>query len=240
MKKIIEFLVRKLRNQEDYVIKGNYSSYEFLLILYYRGFQIFRGFWQFPFSGKVKGLKFIGRHVKIEHSNLFSSGSNLILDDGVSINALSMNGIIFGRNVNIGKNTIIICSGVIANKGAGLTIGNHSAIGAQSFIGAQGGVIIGDDVIFGPGVKIFSENHEYKDSIIPIRLQGEIRSGVRIGNNCWIGAGVTILAGVSIGNGCVIAAGSIVTKDVPSNTLYYNKLTAILKNRLDENSNSRD
>ena len=42
---------------------------------------------------------------------------------------------------------------------------------------------------------------------------------VTIGNCCWIGAGVTICPGVTIGDGCVIGAGSVVTKDIPANSI---------------------
>ncbi len=68
--------------------------------------------------------------------------------------------------------------------------------------------------IMGPGVRIFSENHVFSDTQVPIRLQGETRRGVVIGDDCWVGAGVTILDGVTIGSDCVIAAGAVVTKSV--------------------------
>lgn len=41
---------------------------------------------------------------------------------------------------------------------------------------------------------------------------------VKIGNDCWFGAGVIVCSGVTIGNNCVIGAGSIVTKDIPDNS----------------------
>jgi hypothetical protein len=98
-------------------------------------------------------------------------------------------------------------------------IGDRSAVGAGSFIGGQGGVSIGDDVIMGAGVRIFSENHEYQALDRPIRAQGETRRGVAIDDDCWIGAGTTIVDGVSVGTGCVIAAGAVVTRSVPPFTI---------------------
>ena len=41
---------------------------------------------------------------------------------------------------------------------------------------------------------------------------------VRIGNQCWFGAGVTVCPGVTVGDGCVIGAGSVVTRDIPANS----------------------
>jgi acetyltransferase-like isoleucine patch superfamily enzyme len=165
------------------------------------------------------------------HGRNLNVGKSLIIEDGVYIDALSEEGIILGNNVTIAKQSILICTGVIRKIGKGIQIGNNSAIGAQSFIGGQGGVNIGNDVIMGPGVRIFSENHIYKDKKELIRLQGESRKGVAIGDNCWIGASSTILDGVTIGNGCVIAAGSVVTKDIPSNSVAAGVPAKVVKNR---------
>jgi len=43
---------------------------------------------------------------------------------------------------------------------------------------------------------------------------------IKIGEDCWIGADVTILPGVTVGNRCIIGAGSVVTKDVPDDSIY--------------------
>ena len=100
------------------------------------------------------------------------------------------------------------------------------------FLADKGGIKIGNDVIMGPQVKIFSENHNYSQTYILIRKQGESRKGVTIGDNCWIGAGVTILDGVSIANGCVIAAGSVVTKSIPENAIVAGVPAKVIKLRI--------
>ena len=51
--------------------------------------------------------------------------------------------------------------------------------------------------------------------------RGAVQQAVHIGNNCFIGSGVTILPGVSIGDDTVIGAGSVVTADIPSSSLAY-------------------
>ena len=58
----------------------------------------------------------------------------------------------------------------------------------------------------GQNIRFHSENHNYKDINIPIRMQGVTNKGIKIGNDCWIGAGVVFLDGVVVGNGCVIGA----------------------------------
>lgn len=78
---------------------------------------------------------------------------------------------------------------------------------------------MGDHVLFGPNVTILTETH---DKEIQSRRDGKVYTRpVNIGNDCWIGAGVTILPGVSIGNGCTIGAGSLVTKCLPAFSVAY-------------------
>jgi acetyltransferase-like isoleucine patch superfamily enzyme len=219
LEKVVYALIRRLKNNNNYVFQHNYSLRNLFMILYYRGWQMLRGLLKRPRFRSICGIVFVGRNVVLEHGNLIRAGKSLIIEDNVFVNALSKQGINLGNNVTIGKYSILICTGVIANVGEGIEIGNNSAVGAQSFLGGQGGIIIGNDVIMGPGVKIFSENHNFNRDDIVIRLQGETRKGVKIGNNCWIGASVTIVDGVYIGDGVVIAASSVVTKDVPADSV---------------------
>jgi acetyltransferase-like isoleucine patch superfamily enzyme len=232
MHKIVEKIIKKLKNDSSYSLDKNYSLRELQTITKIRFFQILRGFIKKFVIGESKGLIFCGKRVKIEFGYLIKSGNNLIIEDNVIINALGEKGIILGNNVTIAKNSILQCTGVISRKGIGIKIGNNSAIGANSYLGGQGGIEIGDDVIMGPNVNIFSENHNYKDSIIMIRKQGETRKGVKINNNCWIGAGTIILDGVEIGEGCVVAAGSVVTKSIPPNSVVAGVPARIIKNRI--------
>lgn len=218
LRSTIEFFIRKLKKDQSYKLENQYSTKQLFYISFYRLLQLIRGFF-LKFRIKSKGLVFKGRNVVVEHAYLLRSGRSLILEDYVSINALSQNGIIMGDNVTIAKFSVLTSTGVIANKGIGIRIGSNSAVGAHSFLGGQGGIIIGENVIMGPNVKIFSENHNFKDLTVIIRKQGESRKGVEIKNDCWIGAGATILDGVVLESGCVVAAGSVVTKSFASNSI---------------------
>ncbi|MNK96710.1 putative acetyltransferase [compost metagenome] len=150
------------------------------------------------------------------HLRKISCGSNFIIEDNVYINGLSKSGISLGSNVTIQRDSILVCTGVIRRLGVGITIGDNVGINARVYLGGQGGIEIGKDVIIGPSVKIFSENHKYNRTDLEIKDQGETRKGVKIGNDCWIGAGAIILDGVTIDEGCVVAAGSVVTKSFPA------------------------
>lgn len=134
------------------------------------------------------------------------------VDNNCYIDALSKNGIVFGKNVSIGKNTTIECSGSLRNVGVGLIVGDNVGLGTHGFFGCAGGVVVGENSIFGNFVSIHSENHNFQSTDTPIRLQGVNRTGVIIGSDCWIGAKVTILDGAIIGNGCIVAAGAVVKK----------------------------
>ena len=78
-------------------------------------------------------------------------------------------------------------------------------------------VRIGKNVMFGPGVNIFTANHAL-DAIE--RVKGvETALPVTIGDNVWVGGRVVICPGVTIGSNTTIGAGSVVTKDIPDNVL---------------------
>ena len=78
-------------------------------------------------------------------------------------------------------------------------------------------IYVGDCTMFGPNVTIATAGHP----ILPeLREQGyQFNMPVRIGKNCWLGAGVIVMPGVTIGDNTVIGAGSIVTKDIPANVV---------------------
>ena len=88
-------------------------------------------------------------------------------------------------------------------------------------------VTIGDDCFIGPNVSIYTACH----STDPIERNSrqEWAKPVTIGNNVWIGGSVTILPGVSIGDNVTIGAGSVVTKDIPSNSVAVGNPCKVIK-----------
>jgi acetyltransferase-like isoleucine patch superfamily enzyme len=214
IKNLINKIIRKL-GKTDYEIDDSLSAYDIITILLSKTLAIIRGSFLRLSLKESKGLVFLGTRSKIKFKHKIKIGRTITIGDNVEINALSKNGIVIGNNVSIHRNTIIECTGVIRRLGVGLIIGNNVGIAQNCFIQVRGEVIIGNNVIFGPGVSIFSENHVYLDPDIPIVQQGEIRKGVVIEDNVWIASGATILDGVLIGNNSIIAAGSVVNKDVP-------------------------
>lgn len=86
---------------------------------------------------------------------------------------------------------------------------------------------IGDNVMLAPNVQIYTAYHPMDAQL---RNSGiEYGSPVKIGNNVWIGGGVIITPGITIGDNVVIGAGSVVTKDIPSNTVAVGNPCRVIK-----------
>jgi hypothetical protein len=83
-------------------------------------------------------------------------------------------------------------------------------------IQAGNGVIIGRRSFFASGLTVISSNHDPRDLINGDPVPAP---PITIGEDCWIGANVTILPGVSLGDNVIVGAGSVVTKGFPSRSL---------------------
>lgn len=101
--------------------------------------------------------------------------------------------------------------------GRGIVIGEGCFINHRVFLDNAAPVTIAQNVSIGPGVTVITGSHSVSDGE---RRAGQPRaSAVDIREGAWIGASVTILPGVTIGSGALVAAGSLVSRDVPANTL---------------------
>ena len=101
-----------------------------------------------------------------------------------------------GHHVHLGKNVYI-------NSGLKLVDDTH--------------IYIGDNTMLGPNVVLATAGHPIDPVLREKQLQYNLP--VRIGRNCWLGAGVIVMPGVTIGDNAVVAAGSVVIRDVPADTL---------------------
>lgn len=110
--------------------------------------------------------------------------------------------------------------------GYNIHVGNNFFAGYNCTILDMAEVRIGDDCMIAPNVGIYTAGHsvEPKD-----RNKSGYGIPISIGNNVWIGGSCVILPGVNIGDNSIVAAGSVVTKDVPSNTIVAGNPAKILR-----------
>ena len=108
-----------------------------------------------------------------------------------------------------GKNLRIL-SGCVILHPEKIVCGDNVSIGMFNFIQAGGGLSIGSDVMFGPYVKIWTQNHRYEDISKPVWTQGYTYNPVTIGDDVWVGAGSFIMPGTSLGSKCIVSACSVV------------------------------
>lgn len=95
-----------------------------------------------------------------------------------------------------------------------LIIGSHTYFNKFCMISCKSKIIIGSNCLFGPGVRIFDNNHKF-DKNNGVSIYESSYKEIEIGDNCWIASNCIILAGSKIGRGSVIGAGSVITGEIP-------------------------
>jgi glycosyltransferase involved in cell wall biosynthesis len=149
--------------------------------------------WKMKLIGSIKVR---GRRGNINiGSNVYFLGKvNFIVDEG------------FSDRITISNNVKIEDDVTLYAHGGNIFIGDNCFIGHKAHIQGRGGVEIGADTMIAPGVRMFASNHNtfYENGLF--NTQGENFKGIKIGDNCWIGANVTILDGTVVGDNCIVAA----------------------------------
>jgi acetyltransferase-like isoleucine patch superfamily enzyme len=137
--------------------------------------------------------------------------NRLTFDDADQIRALFSD--LIGAKVDDGFSLI---PPFYTTGGKNIRIGRNVFINQNCTMYDLGGIDIGDDVMIGPNVSIITSGHPVE----PYQRRAfVIARPIVIGRNVWIAAGATIIGGVTIGENSVVAAGSVVTRDVPANSL---------------------
>lgn len=100
----------------------------------------------------------------------------------------------------------------------GIEVGNDVYVGHGSWLsGLRGGLVLEDEVMLGPFVRMISSNHTFENG--SARFAPGQGGKIVIGRGTWIASGVAVLAGVNVGPSCLLAAGCVVTKDLEEGTV---------------------
>lgn len=122
---------------------------------------------------------------------------------------------------------LTIIAPFICDYGKNVHLGQDVFINSNCYFMDGADIVLGNNVFVGPFTGFYTSTHplDYKR-----RNEGlEKALPIKVGDNCWFGANVSIMPGVTIGNGCVIGAGSVVTKDIPDNSLVAGVPAAVKK-----------
>ena len=137
--------------------------------------------------------------------------NRLTFNDAAEVRALFSD--LIGRQVDDG---FLLIPPFYATGGADTRIGRNVFINQNCTFYDLGGLDIADDVLIGPNVSLITSGHPLEPSQ---RRAFTTAKPIVIERNVWIAAGATVIGGVTVGENAVVAAGSVVTRDVPANTL---------------------
>lgn len=142
---------------------------------------------------------------------------------------------IFNRNDNLP----FIIPPIYSNWGLkNVHVGRDVVFNFGTCIVDDGPVYIGDDCMIGPGCHLVTAMHPVSPRLRRQKLQ--YNKPVRLGNNVWLGAGAIILPGVTIGDNSIVGAGSVVTHDVPSDTIVVGNPAKVLRKITEEDDRQYD
>lgn len=122
-------------------------------------------------------------------------------------------GIQLGRDVYLGVGTTIDCP-----RGGEFIVGNQVTLTQGCFVSAVERVRIGDDVLIGEYCSLRDGNHGTAVGTL-IRSQPMVAEPIEVGNDCWIGRGVVLLAGSHVAPGSVIGANAVFSGSLPPGSI---------------------
>jgi acetyltransferase-like isoleucine patch superfamily enzyme len=166
--------------------------------------------------GKVgRGVVF-GRNLTLRHPHKIEIGDDTFIDDNAVLDAKGEGnaGIRIGSSVFVGRNTILTC------KEGAISLEDYCNVSANCHLLSETEIRVGKySFLAGECYLVAGGNHPVADTTKPIMFQpSAAKGGIRIGEDCWLGARVTVLDGVTIGRGSIVGAGAVVASSLPEYT----------------------
>lgn len=161
-----------------------------------------------------KGIVF-GKDVVLRHPHKICIGDNTIIDDNCLLDGKGVEnqGIIIGKDVFIGRNSIILCTD------GDIHIDDNVSIGFNCEVMSANYVHLGKKVLLSSYCYLNAATHDFSRTDIPVVDQESTGDRIILEQNAWLAANVTVLDGVTIGRDAIVGAGAVVTRNIPPLTI---------------------
>lgn len=149
---------------------------------------------------------------KLRYGSRYSSGLVERISPKASLSLYGKGSIRLGHNIELAPYVDVQVHGQ-----GRLMVGDRVYMNRSCMISCHGKVSVGSGCMFGPGVKIFDNNHRFASGR---GVSTDLSVGVvTIGNNCRIASDAILLKGADVGDNCVIGAGCIINSKIPANSI---------------------
>ena len=174
------------------------------------GFLFRKLFWPRLFAEMGRGTIW-GHHVVVRHPGKMLIGSGVVVDDGCYLDAKGC----AAREFMIGDQAMLSRNCLLSAKEGSISISERVTLGVGCVMYSFGGIEIGADTMIAAQCYIGGGRYEHRGRTdVPMHRQPIPGRGVVIEDDCWLGAGVTVIDGVRIGRRSVVGAGAVVVRDV--------------------------
>jgi acetyltransferase-like isoleucine patch superfamily enzyme len=227
---LLRAILRHARGKELGDLGGIPAHRALAQLLARGGLPVLRGVIRKPLLRHARLPLFLGRGVRIMAGSQLHSGHGVFIGDYSYLNCYSRGGVRLGRNVTIREFAWLQLTSNLDSPGDSIDIGDDTYIGPRSILGAAAPLRIGRRCQIGANVSFVAESHLFTagDEIFS---QGVSRSGITVGDDCWIGNNAVILDGVEIGSGSVVGAATVVTKSIPARAVAVGVPARVIRTR---------
>jgi acetyltransferase-like isoleucine patch superfamily enzyme len=199
------------------------------------GLTLRRVFYKRLFRKVGRGVVF-GRSLVIRQPAKIEIGNGTLIDDRsiLTVRGSARSGISIGRDVFVGRDT------TLNSRDGTIEIGDSVVLSSSVRIGSTSRVVLGKHVLVGAFSYIGGASRKFDRLDVPIAHQGsELRGGVVIEDDVFLGGGVIVNDGVRIGRGSVVGAGSVVTRDLPAYSVAVGAPAKVVRSRKDAGSDEQ-